>query len=805
MIAPDGSFRWIPNDVASQAIHAGGKPAVRITDPQGVQRWIPQNVAHEALEHGGKLVPVQDYPKPPTPSASSRFLSSAVAPFKGMVEAFSGTPTEGEKKQGLTSVFDDVVRPIERAVEAQAGQVDEARDLAKQGRYSEAAGHAIASVVPLVGPWVADTSQEFYRQLGEGNTAGALGTAAGNTALAVAPKVTEKVGGPVTRGLKEKVSSARENFGSARRTVGELAKKTQEENERIRKSNEDAVKAHRAEAIEAAHETAGREAATRQEVARKAEEISDKDATAAERERLAHEKEVRDVRRHNEKVRTKHAAVAKRINEENAAQEHTLQLRQEAAAHLKTATDQYRAQEEAVDQKAKQQENQAWSNWRTKVKGATLDGGEISGPLKQLRLDSPEVDRTLNQLEPRGDEVPQESPYARLRDQTSQSNFGASYDALSPAKQDAVDTMMQRSGESPDPISFDVEEGQPISVERVQRAYSILQRYIRSGRFEGPLLGEMKQVAKVLRRAVTKASEDHGAGEDLDRARGETIRYNEAFGRERPEPRTVRGEREKSANPEEVKRLQEEERLDAAAKYDPSLAEAQLRVKEAREKLKKLPSEDQLRKARKQVPAPPSENHPFEAYRLKPEPPEPPKRLTSGRPEERAAQTVSPPERVLPGDRPIETPTKKLNAKDIEEVKQHRLTDAANHIRHWGTYLGFVWPAIEIIRTVTRGEMPNVESTAASMVATPLAADAIARIIESPKMKGLLTRATPKDIAQIPEDLRGDLPQIVKAAQSRGIVVSPAMAALVGAAGRPQGPKTQQLQKTADEYRSAAQ
>lgn len=653
---------------------------------------------------------------------------------------------------------------------------------------------------PLIGGMVQRTEEGGDRIA---SPEGAGAAAEGITAFGL-PDLAARVVGPVTRGLKDKVASVRENFGSSPRTVGELAKKTQGENERIRQSNEDAVKAHRAEAIEAAHETAGREAATRQEVARKAEEISNKDATDAERERLAHEKEVRDVRRHNEGVKAKHAAVANRIKEENAAQEHTLQLRQEAEAHLKTATDQYRAQEEAVDQRAKQQENQAWSNWRTKVKGATLDGGEISGPLKQLRLDSPEVDRTLNQLEPRGDEVPQESSYARLRNQTSQSNFGASYDALSPAKQDAVDTMMQRSGESPDPISFDVEEGQPISVERVQRAYSILQRYIRSGRFEGPLLGEMKQVAKVLRRAVTKASEDHGAGEDLDRARGETIRYNEAFGRERPEPRTVRGEREKSANPEEVKRLQEEERLDAAAKYDPSLAEAQRRVKEARENLKKLPSEDQLRKARKQVPAPPSENHPFEAYRLRPEPPEPPKRLTSGSPEERAAQTVNPPERVLPRDRPVETPTKKLNAKDIEEVKQHRLTNAANHIRHWGTYLGFVWPAIEIIRTVTRGEMPNVESTAASMVATPLAADAIARIIESPKMKGLLTRATPKDIAQIPEDLRGDLPQIVKAAQSRGIVVSPAMAALVGAAGRPQGPKTQQLQKTADAYRSAA-
>src|SRR6185312_13961458 len=634
MIAPDGTFRWIPNDVASQAAHAGGKPAVRITDPQGIQRWIPQDEAHEALQHGGKLVPVQDYPKPSAPSAASRFLSSAVAPIKGAVEAFNGNPTEEEKKQGLTSVYDDLMRPVERAVEAQTGQVGEAENLAKQGRYSEAAGHALASVVPLVGPWVADATQEFYRQLGEGNEAGAVGAAAGNAALAVSPKLTEKVVGPVTRGLKEKVASARENFGSSPRIVRDLVEKTADTNKRIEEANKEGERQNRTDKALAHHANQGKELEHQNDLKNKASEIAGKDAM--ERARLEHEhaQDVAKVREHNRRVMEKHAAVSKRIQEENAAQENVAQLRQHKEAELQQATDAYRAQEEAVDKAAKAKENEAWSAWRTKMKGATIDGAEIAGPLKKLRLDSPEVDRTLNQLEPRGDEVPQESPYARLRDQTAKSNFGGSYDALSPEKQDAVDTMMQRSGESPDPISFDAEEGQPISVERVQRASSILQRYIRSGRFEGPLLGEMKQVAKVLRRAVTQASEDHGAGDDLDMARSETVRYQEAFGRERPEPRTVRGERERSANPEEVKRLQEEERLEAAAKHDPSLAEAQRKVKAAREELKKLPSEDQLRNARKQVPAPPSVNHPFEAYRLKEEPAPSQPRLPSGSAEE---------------------------------------------------------------------------------------------------------------------------------------------------------------------------
>jgi hypothetical protein len=195
MIAPDGSFHWIPNaDVHEAMLKGGGKAAVRLSDPSGVQRWIPHDVAAQALRAGGKLVPLEEYPKPPAPSALRRFASAAIAPVKGAAKAMlDASPTPEEQSKGLTSSYDYWMRPLERVAATQSGQVDEARDLAKRGRYSEAAGHALASAVPLLGPWVADAAQEYYEQLGSGDTAGALGTAAGNAALAFAPEAVGKV------------------------------------------------------------------------------------------------------------------------------------------------------------------------------------------------------------------------------------------------------------------------------------------------------------------------------------------------------------------------------------------------------------------------------------------------------------------------------------------------------------------------------------------------------------------------------------------------------------------------------------
>jgi len=437
---------------------------------------------------------------------------------------------------------------------------------------------------------------------------------------------------------------------------------------------------------------------------------------------------VRDTLEDNRKIDIQNSG----IQANRTAAEHMLDLRRQHEQAYQQATSDHYAKEETADAGAKAEENSAWSAWRQKIAGKTLDGGQISGPLARLRLTSPEVDRTLNQLEPRGDEVPQESPYAQIREQAAQQQFGKDYESLSPVKQDQIDDLLHANGHSPEPIAFDPQAGQPLSIDRVQRASSILQRYIRSGRFEGPLLGEMKQVAGVLRNAVTRASADAGASAEINAARKSTITYQEAFGREHNPPSTARTVREKQVNPEAFQERADEERLARARKYDPTLVDSYRRVKAAREALDKFPTEDQLRVGLKQP-----------------------------------------------------TPHQTISEEDLRRANARSVRARAQGVTGYLLRLAVVWPAFRMLSELTRGEEISPKSLAVipAAGATGMIAD---EIMASPPVMEFFARATKDQIARIPPDLRGQMPEFVALAKARKIPVSPILAAYASSIQRNQ-------------------
>lgn len=110
-------------------------------------------------------------------SAVGRFLSNA-----------------GEMLNPLTMVAgaaNAVMHPIDTVtgMAAQAGQqFGQAKDLAQQGRYVEAAGHAAAGAIPIVGPAAAAAGE----QIAGGDIAGGLGKGAGMLAPVLAPKMLPK-------------------------------------------------------------------------------------------------------------------------------------------------------------------------------------------------------------------------------------------------------------------------------------------------------------------------------------------------------------------------------------------------------------------------------------------------------------------------------------------------------------------------------------------------------------------------------------------------------------------------------------
>ena len=600
----------------------------------------------------------------------------------------------------------------------------------------------------------------------------------------------------VAKGVRNAPESlARIATGTGTGPVKELVKQRQLANEGIDEANAAADKAHASSTQDALHEQQGREIGYQKAVDSKTQEIAQADQSEAGQLAAKQSAAEQKVTATNEAVRAKHQAVAQKVADANRAVENALELRRQHEQTYQKATADHYAKEQVADTQAKAEENAAWQGWRQKTAGKTLDGGLITEPLQKLRLDSPEVDRTLNQLEPRGDEVPQESPYTQIRAQAAQQQFGKDYESLSPVKQDEVDDLLHSNGYSPEPIAFDPQAGQPISIDRVQRASSILQRYIRSGRFEGPLLGEMKQVAKVLRNAVTRASADAGAAPELDAARNSTVTYQNAFGRERNVPATARTIREKQLNPEAFQERADEERLAKARRYDPTLVDSYRQVKAARKALDSLPPEEQLRKSLRQVPPPPTVDDPRPGFRLTAPPQRAPARLVSGSPVERAFQSVDQPQRPSFPDRPTPEPHQTISAGDIAAAK--RVANEVSAGKWWtrGRWAAAA-PIIWAMRGFFGGHIPSIPTAGVESGGILAATHAAVSLLRYPPLVDFLVKARPEDVAVIPPELRGDLPGLVSQAQRQGIKVSPALLAATGgalAAQKKEGPQDLQL------------
>jgi hypothetical protein len=111
-----------------------------------------------------KATSANETPAGPEGSAVGRFIGGA-AEMLNPVSAVKGLATA-------------VMNPIDTAgaiYNAHAEQFGKAKEAFGQGRYSEAAGHGMAGVVPIIGPAAAGVGE----QIGAGDVAGGLGAGAG--------------------------------------------------------------------------------------------------------------------------------------------------------------------------------------------------------------------------------------------------------------------------------------------------------------------------------------------------------------------------------------------------------------------------------------------------------------------------------------------------------------------------------------------------------------------------------------------------------------------------------------------------
>jgi hypothetical protein len=375
--------------------------------------------------------------------------------------------------------------------------------------------------------------------------------------------------------------------------------------------------------------------------------------------------------------------------------------------------------------------------------------------------------------------------------------YKAPYESFPKHMRDEFDRIAAGSGFEPEPIDFNPQPGQFIPVEQIHRASSILQGYIRDGRFDGnrPLRGEMKQLAKVLRASVTRAAAEAKAGADLDAARNSTIIRQGAFGEEPYSQKTTRTNQEQRVNPAADTQRAEEAGLERTRRYDPTLVDAYRRVRAARQALEKLPDEEQLRGERQQVPL----RADLPLRRLQPPAPIP---RATGLPSPMATRIAgSPPEGpyapnlplppVIPEMEPVpfrepkRTPSRTISADDIQRANEAGVLRRGSGVTSRLIGLSVVWPAFRMLSELTRGRTVSP----GGLVAIPAAGAtgmAIEEILAHPSVKEFLTRPTRQQIAQIPPGLRGDIPDIVSAAQSRGVHISPLLVSYAAAIRRNQ-------------------
>lgn len=138
--------------------------------------------------------------------------------WQGVKELAGGTyglAKDVLSKQPLAETYQkDVVSPL-------AAEEGKAKEALKGGRYSEAAGHELASYIPFVGPWAASLGE----QVGKGDIGGAVAKAGSQAVAAEATAKTVKSAAPYVKGVPEFIKQGKEGAAikAANRLDGAMA------------------------------------------------------------------------------------------------------------------------------------------------------------------------------------------------------------------------------------------------------------------------------------------------------------------------------------------------------------------------------------------------------------------------------------------------------------------------------------------------------------------------------------------------------------------------------------------------------
>lgn len=754
--------------------------------------------------------PPPDYTPPLNPSPEG-FWSSVAAPFVGTYQGLKSAVVEGPQnpqeatiaqKTQLTPGLSHVVLALKRILVDP--QVDQGRQAVSEFKQTDpshwgtaitpaeqthrelSAGHALASVIPMVGPWAASVGQKEGEQIGTENYGGASGTAIGNILLALTGKTAGKVG-EVARATPEALARAVTDTGKS--PVERLVAEKQAANERIDAVNGDRLERQRQDQAKADYDHRATLLKLRQQ-----HEQSIRDATEAARTGTAEDRA---------KYQSKTLA---------AKQKYDQDVRDQTAKHQIDRAEALRANLEA-----ERQYNQKIGETAQQNRAATEAERAKSDQATRLQVGGSQLIYGLRQLD------------KALRDRAGVM-FDAVREKVGTASRPGTDlgtkaraalTKISGSSEVPKPfhdILTKYPEAEPDTIEyqgaqipKTNRLYDVLKEqgmgagappvtfgdlqgyYTETGAelAKGTLSGDVYQATKQLHNNIGDMMQDMantaGAGKQFWDSRTFYRGFMDTF--HEPSGPSASGSPVAQA-------LLAKDPAVAAAKFSGDSGDRGIAtLRRYSDSLANL-AQDVQRTAQTDVKVPARKSVvDIERTAAKPVPagaslPLPP--VLESAPDPRAANLSLPPVLPEPKTVPVELkPRETISGPDLVAARRAAAEARAGKAQTRGTWVA-TWPVFQAMRALWGGHIPSVPAMMLESAGTFATTKAATTMMRYPPMIRFLTEARPADLALIPPDLRGDLPGLVNLARQQGVNVSPALiAATAGAAANTQSTSPQ--------------
>jgi hypothetical protein len=306
-------------------------------------------------------------------------------------------------------------------------------------------------------------------------------------------------------------------------------------------------------------------------------------------------------------------------------------------------------------------------------------------------------------------------------------------------------------------ISRKIEQGEALNYEDLQGYYSELGTALSKGNLPGDVYAAMDTLHDAIGDDMQRIADSQGQGAQLKDARNYWRRMKQTFGKSSDSIPDRAGKAIQTANPDFTESQTNEFRNRLLGSFDPEIPKLLQNAAAARERLAKLPSEEQARAMRKPVPKPPDE--------VVPEPPKT-KPVPKPRP-------------------PLKAPVRNVGTEDIRNAKTAGLQERALWIQKAGFRAARYAIGMRALVDVWHHGV-NITADVGAGVGAYGATQFLAGMLKNPKVVRLLTEPTARDLAEIPPEMRGDVSQIAQAAKKQGINVAPALLAGVAGSGAAQ-------------------